>query len=179
MNNLVAFTLQMMDGDLQKISASLQGLSDELVWRRFRESTNSIGNLILHLAGAEYQRVSSAIGGKELIRERTLEFTTEGGLSAAELLEKLLLVRTQSKEILAEITDQELDQEIPMYFKPDDWQRMLQHSPNYSSEPAYKPQKTLFVLFSLANHYSYHTGQIVMLAKQFQQSNEQILQFKH
>ncbi|TBL78189.1 DUF664 domain-containing protein [Paenibacillus thalictri] len=179
MNNLVAFTLQMMDGDLQKISASLQGLSDELVWRRFRESTNSVGNLILHLAGAEYQRVSSAIGGKELVRERTLEFTTEGGLSAAELLEKLRLVRTQSKEILAAVTDQELDQEIPMYFKPDDWQRMLQHSPNYNPDPTYKPQKTLFVLFGLANHYSYHTGQIVMLAKQFQQSNEQILQFKH
>ncbi|MDF2723669.1 MAG: hypothetical protein K0Q59_3344, partial [Paenibacillus sp.] len=31
----------------------------------------------------------------------------------------------------------------------------------------------------LANHYSYHTGQIVMLAKQLQESDEQILQFKH
>lgn len=179
MNHLVAFTLQMMDGDLQKIAASLQNLSDEQIWRRFRESTNSIGNLCLHLAGAEYQRVSSAIGGKALIRERTLEFTTEGGLSATELLEKLRLVRAQSKEILEAVSDQQLEQDIPMYFKPDDWQRMLQHSPSYTPEPAYKPQKTLFVLFGLANHYSYHTGQIVMLAKQLQQSDEQILQFKH
>lgn len=179
MNHLVAYALQMMDGDLQKISAAMQRLPDELIWKRFRESTNSIGNLCLHLAGAEYQRVSSAIGGKELVRERSLEFTSEGGLSAAELLERLQLVRTQSKEVLAAITDEQLEQEIPMYFKPEDWQRMLQHSPNYSSNPTYKPQKTLLVLLSLANHYSYHTGQIVMLAKQLQESSEQILQFKH
>lgn len=179
MNHLVAYALQMMDGDLQKISAAMQRLSDELIWKRFRDSTNSIGNLCLHLAGAEYQRVSSAIGGKELVRDRSLEFTAEGGLSAAELLEKLRLVRTQSREVLAAITDEQLEQEIPMYFKPEDWQRMLQHSPNYSSHPAYKPQKTLLVLLGLANHYSYHTGQIVMLAKQLQESSEQILQFKH
>lgn len=179
MNRVVSYALQTMDADLQRIHTSLGRLSPELVWKRFRESTNSVGNLCLHLAGAEYQRVSSAIGGKPLIRERTLEFTIEGGFKPDELSQQLHRVREQSKEVLAQLSDEELEKEIPMFFKPDDWKRMLEHSPNYNSHPAYKPQKTLHVIIGLASHYSYHTGQIVMLAKQLQEGHEQILQFKH
>ncbi|NHN32475.1 DinB family protein [Paenibacillus agricola] len=179
MVDVVSYAIQAMDSDLAKINASFQRLSAETVWKRLRESTNSVGNLCLHLAGAEYQRISSAIGGKPLIRERTLEFTADGGLTPAELSEKLQRVREESIPILRQLTEQDMEREIPMYFQPDDWKRMYRDNPNFDKIPAYSSQSISLIILGLVAHYSYHTGQIVMLTKAVQDGDEQLLQWKH
>jgi len=179
MSDIVSNALQSMDSDLSKIKTALGRLSEEHVWQRLRESTNSIGNLMLHLAGAEYQRVVSTIGGNPLIRERTAEFSADGGLDAAQLISKLEAVREEARAILLKLTPDDLERKLSVHFQPDDWQRMLAHQPHYENNPAYKPQKASGIIQGLAAHYSYHTGQIVLLAKLLQDSKEQILQWKH
>jgi uncharacterized damage-inducible protein DinB len=179
MMDVVSYAIQAMNSDLAKIHASFQRLSTELVWKRLRDSTNSVGNLCLHLAGAEYQRISSAIGGKPLIRERTLEFTADGGLTPEELSQKLQRVRDESIVILRQLTQQDLDREIPMYFQVDDWKRMYKDNPNADKNPAYQSQSISLIILGLVAHYSYHTGQIVMLTKIVQDGEEQLLQWKH
>jgi uncharacterized damage-inducible protein DinB len=177
--DVITNALQSMDSDLKKIKAALDRLSTELIWRRLRVSTNSIGNLCLHLAGSEYQRFVSTIGGNPIIRERSVEFTAEGGLDSAQLTLKLEAVREEGRAILLRLTPDDLERKLSVHFQAEDWQRMLAHRPEFGNDSAYKPQKISGIIQGMANHYSYHTGQIVLLAKLLQEGEEQILQWKH
>lgn len=53
----------------------LAQLDDGQIWWRPRAEMNSIGNLILHLAGNLRQRYLSDIGGEPFDRDRFGEFT--------------------------------------------------------------------------------------------------------
>ena len=57
-----------------RIGTCLDSLTDEQVWWRPNESSNSIGNLLLHLNGNVTQWILSALGGMEDKRNRDAEF---------------------------------------------------------------------------------------------------------
>ena len=59
---------------LRKIEHCTRQLSEEQVWWRPREGMNSVGNLILHLAGNVRQWVVAGVGGARDIRNRPEEF---------------------------------------------------------------------------------------------------------
>ena len=50
------------------------GITDEQVWWRPNESSNSIGNLILHLNGNVIQWLVASFNGREDTRDRPAEF---------------------------------------------------------------------------------------------------------
>lgn len=179
MMETVQFAMRQLDAELVRIESCLRRLDAQKVWTRLKGSANSVGNLCLHLAGAEYQRFVSAIGGKPLVRRRTEEFTAAGTHSPEELLELLREVREQSKAVVAALQPADLGREIEVFFDPDDWKRMLAHQPKYGEHPAYKPQKILYVILGAANHYSYHTGQIVYMTKLLQDGDGHLLDWKH
>jgi hypothetical protein len=58
----IAMTLNLLDKELEKNQLALSRISDEALWKKLREGTNSIGNLCLHLAGNEYHNIVSSIG---------------------------------------------------------------------------------------------------------------------
>ncbi|PZE19496.1 hypothetical protein CBW46_018335 [Paenibacillus xerothermodurans] len=60
-----------------------------------RENTNSVGNLCMHLGSNEYQNIISAIGGRPFIRERSLEFQVNAGMTGAELIVYLHNIRSK------------------------------------------------------------------------------------
>ena len=60
---------------LPKIRRSMQGMSQEDLWWRPNPASNSLGNLVLHLAGNVSQWVVSGIGGEEDVRRREEEFS--------------------------------------------------------------------------------------------------------
>ena len=62
--------------NLPRIEKCLNLLTEEQVWQRPNPTSNSIGNLILHLCGNIRQWVISSIGGKQDIRQRDEEFST-------------------------------------------------------------------------------------------------------
>src|SRR5215510_8601666 len=74
---------------LVKVEGALEMLSDEQVWWRPNESSNSIGNLLLHLAGNLRQWVIAGVGKAEDLRDRQREFTERKQISKAELLDLL------------------------------------------------------------------------------------------
>jgi hypothetical protein len=49
--SVIPQALKLMNSELNKIEESVNRLSDEQIWTRLRENTNSIGNLCMHLAG--------------------------------------------------------------------------------------------------------------------------------
>ncbi|WP_232229171.1 DUF1572 domain-containing protein [Paenibacillus zanthoxyli] len=76
---------------LERIKKSLIPFDDDSIWKKIKHSTNSIGNLCLHMAGNEYQNFVSAVGNNPFIRERSREFKTEGGIAKEELIHLLAM----------------------------------------------------------------------------------------
>lgn len=93
---------------LGKIKHCLGQLSDEQVWWRPSESMNSIGNLMLHLAGNLRQWIVSGIGGADDTRNRQSEFTERGPLPKAELLRRLEEAVSEAQAALSRASAAEL-----------------------------------------------------------------------
>lgn len=130
---------------LGKIEAAFERLSEEQVWQRPNDASNSMGNQVLHLCGNIGQYAIASLGQREDIRERDLEFATDGGLSKAALLEKLRSTINEANGIFEQLDEAELlrKRHVQAY--------------HYTG---------LEVLIHVLEHFSYHTGQIVFWAKQ-------------
>ncbi len=72
-----------------RIGACLERLDDEQMWLRGSANTNAIGNLLLHLSGNVRQWIVSGVGGAPDHRVRDEEFAAAGGMSKAELFDRL------------------------------------------------------------------------------------------
>lgn len=127
-----------------KIRRSLEKLSPEDIWWRPQEGSNSIGNLILHLAGNVRQWVIAGIGGAPDLRERQAEFDRREGLTGDELLAVLWETLEEVDGVLSELSVEALQEE-----------RVIQGLPN----------TVLSVLYHVVEHFSMHTGQIIYISK--------------
>jgi uncharacterized damage-inducible protein DinB len=74
---------------LGRIKHCLDQLTDAQVWQRPAEKMNSIGNLLLHLAGNVRQWIVSGVGGARDNRRRQAEFDERGPISRTDLWNKL------------------------------------------------------------------------------------------
>src|SRR3954470_9841239 len=84
---------EFMVGDyLPKIERCLEKLSDEQIWWRANEHSNSIGNLVLHLCGNARQWIVCGVGGAADARNRDAEFAQREVVPRGEL--RALLTRT-------------------------------------------------------------------------------------
>ena len=72
-----------------KLRYALEVLPADALWWRPNESSNSAGNLVLHLIGNVRQWIISGIGGAPDSRKRSAEFSTRQGASGAELISEL------------------------------------------------------------------------------------------
>src|SRR5262245_25661164 len=77
---------RLLDDYFVKIAEAIDALDDEQVWRRPNESSNSIGNLLLHLSGNVRQWIISGVGGAEDTRDRASEFAARGTAPKGELI---------------------------------------------------------------------------------------------
>ena len=137
---------------LFKISRALAVLNDRQVWQRPNATSNSIGNLLLHLAGNLRQWIVSGVGGVTDVRERDQEFAARESLTKDELLIRLAEVIDDADKILAKLEDEIAatgsDQPLQNLILPQGYQ-----------------QTTLDAVFHAVEHFSYHTGQVILLAK--------------
>src|SRR5260370_15653744 len=69
-----------------KVQELTEPLSSEQLWTRPYPYGNSIGNLILHLTGNLKYYIGAQIGGAGYIRQRPLEFSSNGQLKDEVLL---------------------------------------------------------------------------------------------
>jgi hypothetical protein len=86
---------------LDRIRHCLDQLTDAQVWHRPAKDMNSIGNLLLHLAGNVRQWIVSGLGGTEDDRNRPAEFSEGRQIPAADLWEKLHSTVRQARSVLA------------------------------------------------------------------------------
>ena len=131
---------------LPKIEHCLELVDDKQIWWRANAQSNSICNLLLHLNGNVRQWIVSGVGAGTDARDRDAEFAARSGLSKEELLARL-------KETLREV-DQTLGQLDPCALLES---RRIQGF----------DVTVLDAVFHVVEHFSMHTGQIIMMAKVF------------
>src|ERR1041385_7229872 len=74
---------------LPKIERCLERLSDEQIWWRANDESNSIGNLVLHLCGNARQWIVCGVGGAQGERDRDAEFAQREVIGRDQLLRLL------------------------------------------------------------------------------------------
>jgi uncharacterized damage-inducible protein DinB len=127
-----------------QVRACLDTLSDEQLWWRPNEGSNSVGNLVLHLCGSTRHFLGRGVGGTDYVRDRPAEFAERGPIPAAEL-------RALFEQTLAE-TERVLDAV--------DGGRLLE-----TSNRVDPPLTVVALLLRTSHHWAVHTGQIVYATK--------------
>ena len=91
-----------------RLRKAAETLSDDQIWWRPNEASNSIGNLILHLNGNVWQWLVASFNRFEDQRDRPAEFNANGDLAAADLLAKLGATIEEAAKVLARLTREDL-----------------------------------------------------------------------
>jgi uncharacterized damage-inducible protein DinB len=128
---------------LPKIERCLERLSDEQIWWRSNPESNSIGNLLLHICGNARQWIVCGLGGEADRRERQSEFEQREG-SRDELVSLLRDTLSAVNKTLSDF----------------DQSRLLEKYRIQGTEVT-----ALNAIFHVTEHFSMHTGQIILLTK--------------
>jgi len=88
---------------LPRIVGCLEQLSDEEIWWRPNDASNSIGNLVLHVCGNMRQWIISGLGGAADLRERDKEFAERGPVARKALLEKFQQTVSEAGVVMARL----------------------------------------------------------------------------
>ncbi len=128
-----------------KIRACLARLSNDDIWWRPNEASNSVGNLLLHLCGNIRQWIVSGVGGVPDARQRQEEFDERGPVARAELLARFDATIADAARVLTSLGAADLA--AP---------RRIQG----------RDTTVLLAVFHVVEHFAMHTGQITYLTKQ-------------
>ena len=126
-----------------QIRAAVATMSDDQLWWRPNESSNSVANILIHLTGSLNHYLNFLVGKIEYQRDRDAEFAERRNIPRAELLAAFEEMLANAEKTFDTLTPESL------------------------SAPAADPRLTLLVedLLGVALHISNHTGQIVWIAK--------------
>ena len=135
---------KLIDHYWARLRACVEPLTEEQVWWRPNEASNSIGNLILHLNGNVRQWLVASFNREDDLRDRPAEFAAEDGLTASELLERLGTTMSDAAEVLDRLTEADLvaPYEIQGYHVAG-----------------------LEAVYQVVEHFGLHYGQIAYIAK--------------
>ncbi len=129
---------------LPRILSCLEQLTPEQIWWRPNEASNSVGNLVLHLAGNVRQWIVSGLGGATDQRVRDLEFSERGPLPRRALASRLRRAVDEACRVLGKLTPEQLADV-----------HTIQKFRVTGSEAT----------FHVVEHFSHHAGQIILLTK--------------
>ena len=132
-----------------KIRYAIEPLSDAQIWWRPKGRTNSIGNLLLHLAGNLSLWIRKSIGEDDFDRDRSGEFAAIEGSTGAELMDDLSTVVDRTVTVIREVGDPSNLGGLERTLDIQGYSTTVMNS-----------------IFHAVEHMSYHTGQIVWVAKQ-------------
>jgi hypothetical protein len=99
---------KLLDQYWPRLRSCVKGLSDEQVWWRPNDASNSIGNLILHLNGNVRQWLVSSFKGSDDTRDRPAEFRERQLIPASALLETLGTTLNEASDVLASLSESDL-----------------------------------------------------------------------
>lgn len=129
---------------MPRIEKCLAWLNTQQIWYRPNDQSNSIGNLLLHLNGNVRQWILNGLGGQPDFRHRDEEFTARELLTASQLIFPLQETMQQVVNVVDKLTPEDLVHKRPVQCYEETGVSILMH---------------------VAEHFSYHTGQIAYITK--------------
>lgn len=91
-----------------RLRACVESLSDEQVWWRPNEASNSIGNLVLHLNGNVRQWLIASFNHLDDGRDRPAEFNERSAIPRSVLISRLGATMEEASQVLAHLTEADL-----------------------------------------------------------------------
>ena len=128
----------------KQIQACIDELTDEQIWWRPNTTSNSIGNLVLHLCGNLSHFIVKGVGGRSYERNRNAEFAEAGPISKNDLVTRLNGVIRNVNEVFAQLTPE----------------RLTEH--NDSTE---MKTSNVNLIQYMTMHFGLHTGQVIYITK--------------
>jgi hypothetical protein len=127
-----------------RLRQCVESLTDEQIWWRPNPSSNSIGNLVLHLNGNVRQWLLDSFNHGEDQRDRPAEFAATGEISGAALLHKLDGTIHEADQVLTRLGEADL-------VAPYEIQGYSVHG--------------LDAVYQVVEHFGLHYGQIAYITK--------------
>ena len=135
---------KLLEYDWPRLRACVESLTDEQVWWRPNPSSNSIGNLVLHLTGNVRQWLVASFEQLADDRDRPREFSERQPASRTELLERLDATLQQGAKVLSRLTETDL--------------RATFHIQGYTVTG-------LHAVYQVVEHFGQHYAQIAYITK--------------
>jgi len=135
---------RMVDDFPSQIGECLDVMTEDDLWWRPHETSNALGNLMLHLAGSNRYFVGYGIGGREVDRDRNAEFAARGAPSRAEVIAKW-------NDTVAVVAD---------VLNALDPARLME-----STDRTGKSTTIASLLLHVSHHTAVHVGQVVWITK--------------
>src|SRR5262245_15865979 len=129
---------------LPRIIHCLELLNEEEIWWRPNAASNAAGNIVLHLCGNIRQWIMSGLGGAKDVRERDKEFAERGPIPRRLLIAQLKKTVQEAQKTIAALSAEAFAREYVIQ--------------------GYRVSG-LVAASSVAEHFSYHAGQIIYLTK--------------
>jgi len=136
--------LKLMGQYWPRLQKCVESLTDEQVWWRPNEASNSIGNLLLHLNGNVQQWLVASFDRLDDTRNRPGEFAERQHLPGSTLLAQLGATLERASDVLSRLTDYDL--------------RATYHIQGYTVIG-------LDAVYQVVEHFGLHYGQIVYITK--------------
>lgn len=127
-----------------KLRLCVNALPRNAVWARPNETSNSIGNLLVHLTGNVTEWILGGVGGRAVKRYRAGEFEQKDGADGDALLDNLEKVLQEADAVLAGLTEEDLKRSIVIQARD---------------------TNVLGAIYHVVEHFAMHTGQIVLMTK--------------
>jgi uncharacterized damage-inducible protein DinB len=127
-----------------RLRSCVESLTDEQIWWRPNNASNSVGNLLLHLNGNVRQWLVASFNRMEDTRNRPAEFKEPERSSGAILLRQLGETMQQASAVLSRLTETDL---LTRY-----------EIQGYSVTG-------LAAVYQVVEHFGLHYGQVVYVAK--------------
>jgi uncharacterized damage-inducible protein DinB len=129
------------------MTTCLAKLTDEQIWARGGAHENAVGNIVLHLCGNIRQWVMHGVGGTADIRVREAEFSAEGDVSGATLVEMFASTVAEARTMIAALPPERLTDRT-------------------NPQPGRPEVSVLEAIYQVVAHAHEHVGQVILVTKQ-------------
>ena len=127
------------------LTACVKKLTDEQIWQRQGAYENAVGNLVLHLCGNARQWIMHGVGGAPDVRVRDKEFSSDGGMSGAELVALFESTIAEAKAVIIAVPAGRMVERIT---------------------PQGRDVTVLEAIYQVVGHVQQHVGQVILVTKQ-------------
>jgi len=143
--DFLRYSCEKLEQMAERIEACVALLTPQQVWTRGGESQNAIGNLLLHLTGNVRQWILTGVGGTAIARDRDSEFSARAGEPAA-LTQALREALEAAVNVIRTLPPERLTERVSIQGHE---------------------VTVLEAIYHVVEHFSGHTGQIILLTKAY------------